>query len=42
MHGIDVETAEKNGGGALTPEEGRLRLIQISDGKETLVYDALK
>lgn len=36
MHGIDVETT------ALTPGEGELRLLQISDGKEAKVYDAFK
>jgi hypothetical protein len=40
VHGIDVETAGNNGGGALTPEEGRLRLVQISDGLRTDIYDA--
>jgi DNA polymerase-1 len=40
VHGIDVETAGNNGGGALTPEEGRLRLVQISDGRQTDIYDA--
>jgi 3'-5' exonuclease len=34
MHGIDVETT------ALTPEEGRLRLVQLSDGTDTDVHDA--
>jgi len=32
--GIDVETT------ALDPAEGQLRLLQISDGEEVLVYDA--
>ena len=36
MYGIDVETT------ALTPEEGRLRLVQVSDGEETDVYDAFR
>src|SRR5215213_11809637 len=40
MHGIYVETAGNNGGGALTPEEGQLRLVQISDGRQTDIYDA--
>jgi ribonuclease D len=34
MHGIDVETT------ALTPDEGSLRLVQISDGETAKVYDA--
>jgi hypothetical protein len=42
MIGIDVETAGNNGGGALRPEEGRLRTVQISDGKETDVYDVFE
>jgi ribonuclease D len=36
MHGIDVETT------ALRPEEGDLRLVQLSDGKWAKVYDAFK
>ena len=36
MRGIDVETT------ALRPEEGDLRLLQISDGKRADVYDAFK
>jgi DNA polymerase-1 len=36
MHGIDVETT------ALWPEEGNLRLLQISDGKRADVYDAFR
>src|SRR5215213_6056775 len=36
MHGIDVETT------ALAPEEGHLRLVQVSDGQETDVYDAFR
>jgi ribonuclease D len=40
VHGIDVETAGNNGGGALTPEEGRLRLVQLSDGRGVDIYDA--
>lgn len=36
MHWIDVETT------ALRPEEGELRLVQISDGEEAEVYDAFK
>jgi DNA polymerase I len=36
MHGIDVETT------ALTPEEGDLRLVQLSNGKQAKVYDAFK
>jgi hypothetical protein len=43
MHGIDVETAKNGGpGGVLEPSEGRLRLVQISDGKETDVYDVFE
>jgi ribonuclease D len=42
MIGIDVETAGNNGGGALRPEDGRLRLVQISDGKKVKVYDAFR
>src|SRR4051794_313246 len=42
MHGIDVETAGHNGGGALDPSEGRLRLLQISDGTWAKVYDAFR
>src|SRR5215212_9973837 len=42
MIGIDVETAGNNGGGALRPEEGRLRTVQISDGKKVKVYDAFR
>jgi DNA polymerase I len=34
MIGIDVETT------ALTPEEGRLRLVQISNGRWAEIYDA--
>src|SRR5215212_9121692 len=36
MIGIDVETT------ALRPEEGKLRLVQISDGEEAEVYDAFR
>jgi ribonuclease D len=36
MHGIDVETT------ALAPDEGDLRLLQISDGKKARVYDAFQ
>src|SRR5215208_6042600 len=42
MIGIDVETAGNNGGGALRPEEGRLRLVQLSNGKKARVYDAFR
>src|SRR5215217_6012287 len=42
MIGIDVETAGNNGGGALRPEEGRLRTVQISDGKKAKVYDVFR
>src|SRR5215217_5248549 len=42
MHGIDVETAGHEGGGALRTEEGRLRLVQLSDGKQTYIYDAFR
>src|SRR5215217_5876817 len=42
MNGIDIETAGYEGGGALTPDEGELRLLQISDGKRADVYDAFK
>jgi len=42
MIGIDVETAGNNGGGALTLEEGRLRTVQISNGKKAKVYDAFR
>ncbi len=34
MIGIDFETT------ALSPDEGRVRLVQISDGEETHVADA--
>ena len=33
MHGLDVETT------ALSPHEGRLRLVQLSDGKRAQVFD---
>jgi ribonuclease D len=36
MHGIDIETT------ALDPAEGRLRLMQLSDGEEVTVYDAFR
>jgi hypothetical protein len=36
MYGIDVETT------ALDPADGKLRLLQLSDGEEVLVYDAFK
>ena len=36
MIGIDVETT------ALAPEDGKLRLVQISDGIRTKVYDAFR
>src|SRR3954451_13897432 len=36
MIGIDVETT------ALSPAEGKLRLVQISDGKRARVYDAFR
>jgi hypothetical protein len=36
MHGLDVETT------ALDPEEGELRLVQLSNGTRARVYDAYK
>jgi hypothetical protein len=36
VHGIDLETT------ALDPAEGRLRLLQLSDGEEVDVYDAYR
>jgi DNA polymerase I len=42
MIGIDVETAGNKGGGAIRPEDGRLRLVQISDGSKVKVYDAFR
>ena len=36
MIGIDVETT------ALSPDEGDLRLVQISNGTRTLVFDAFR
>jgi DNA polymerase-1 len=33
VHGLDVETT------ALSPDEGRLRLVQLSDGKWAKVFD---
>jgi DNA polymerase I len=36
MIGIDVETT------ALSPEEGKLQLVQILDGKRARVYDAFR
>jgi hypothetical protein len=44
MHGLDIETASPNGGGALDPNEGRIRLVQIAseDGKRVQVYDAYR
>jgi DNA polymerase-1 len=36
MIGLDVETT------ALTPAEGKLRLVQLSDGKRARVYDAFR
>src|SRR5215212_7901490 len=42
MHRIDVETAGYEGGGALRTEEGRLRLVQLSDGRQMDVYDAFR
>src|SRR5215213_7891697 len=36
MHGIDVETT------SLKPEDGKLRLVQISDGKRAKVYNAFR
>ena len=36
MHGIDVVTT------ALSPTEGDLRLVQVSDGVDTDVYDAFR
>jgi DNA polymerase I-like protein with 3'-5' exonuclease and polymerase domains len=40
MHGLDIETASPDGGGAIQPSEGNIRLIQISDGKVAQVYDS--
>ena len=42
MHGLDIETASPNGGGALDPTQGRIRLVQLSDGKHVDVYDAYR
>ena len=42
MHGLDIETANPEGGGELDPAKGRLRLVQISDGSRVQVYDAYK
>ena len=42
MHSLDIETASPNGGGELDPEKGRLRLVQLSDGKRAQVYDAYR
>jgi len=36
MHGIDVETT------ALAPEDGKLRLVQITDGSKVRAYDAFQ
>jgi hypothetical protein len=36
MHGIDVETT------ALGPEDGKLRLVQLSDEKTARVYEVLR
>jgi DNA polymerase I len=36
MLGLDIETT------ALNPREGRVRLVQISDGETANVYDAFK
>jgi hypothetical protein len=42
VHGLDIETANPEGGGELDPAKGRLRLVQISDGSRVQVYDAYK
>ena len=42
MHGLDIETANSEGGGELDPAKGRLRLVQISDGSRVQVYDAYR
>jgi len=39
MRGIDIETASPDGGGLLDVHTGRIRLVQISDGERTDVYD---
>jgi DNA polymerase-1 len=39
MQGLDIETANPNGGGELDPEKGRVRLVQIRDGVKGRVYD---
>lgn len=40
MHGLDIETANPEGGGELDSDKGRLRLVQLSDGTSAQVYDA--
>jgi hypothetical protein len=40
VYGLDIETANPEGGGELDPEKGNLRLVQISDGDRAQVYDA--
>jgi hypothetical protein len=42
VHGLDIETANPEGGGELDPVKGRLRLVQLSDGTRVQVYDAYK
>ena len=42
MRGLDIETANPNGGGELDPAKGNLRLLQLSDGTSVDVYDAYK
>jgi hypothetical protein len=40
MQGLDIETANaETGRGELDPEKGRVRLVQIRDGKRGRVYD---
>jgi hypothetical protein len=40
MQGLDIETAKPDGGGALDPEEGYIRLVQIRNGDKGWMYDA--
>jgi ribonuclease D len=40
VQGLDIETAKPEGGGALDPDEGYIRLVQIRDGDKGWVYDA--
>jgi hypothetical protein len=40
MQGLGIETAGPDGRGALDPEEGRVRLVQIRDREKGRVYDA--